>query len=480
MGRERGIRGGVVLLFAVIVHGGCGGGRSVDESEPDGGRPAQQVLGSVVTGTRLLKGKLDVFGITTDDFAAVLDSNGGALAVPISGGPAQPIDPTADMAAVTGPVIYSFHGVDPTSTFGELTIWTAANGAIPFASGATWPVAVSDDGTRVLATAATASDGTQTNLVLGGTDGASPTTLFAVGLGLGCQPSMQFAGGRFVVSACPPGSSEATISSIDPADGTTITLLTEAQNQVTVIPFAQIVALIDRDGTAYAADVAGSHPQVIGQSVTQIVCSPDGSALFLASQGTVSVVPLNGGAAGALPPANVISLWEASPDGQSLLFQPKAGVVGPLSGGGLWVTSTTSGGPARQLSSENDAFTSPDTPFTADSQWALWFADPGPYGAGRLMAGAVSGGPTSVLGRRAVTVAAAGGARVLFTDTYTMAPGHVGRAVLRAADLSTGDPPTVMATEVGPSFYLTHAHHQVVFSFDDGTDQAGIYLAPLH
>ena len=143
------------------------------------------------------------------------------------------------MVAVTGPVIYSFHGVDPTSTFGELTIWTAANGAIPFASGATWPVAVSDDGTRVLATAATASDGTQTTLVLGGTDGASPTTLFAMGLGLGCQPSMQFAGGRFVVSACPPGSSEATISSIDPADGTTITLLTGAQNQVTVIPFAR-------------------------------------------------------------------------------------------------------------------------------------------------------------------------------------------------------------------------------------------------
>ena len=57
--------------------------------------------GSVVTGTRLLKGKLDVFGITTDDIAAVLDSNGGALAVPISGGPAQPIDPTADMVAVS-------------------------------------------------------------------------------------------------------------------------------------------------------------------------------------------------------------------------------------------------------------------------------------------------------------------------------------------------------------------------------------------
>ena len=63
-----------MLLFAVIVHGGCGGGRSVDESEPDGGLPNQQVLGSVVTGTQLLKGKLDLFGITTDDVAAVLDS----------------------------------------------------------------------------------------------------------------------------------------------------------------------------------------------------------------------------------------------------------------------------------------------------------------------------------------------------------------------------------------------------------------------
>ncbi len=447
--------------------------------EPDGGLTTEPVLGSVVTGTALLKGKLDVYGLTTDDVAAVLDASGGALAVPIAGGPAQPIDATADMVAVAGPVIYSFHGVDPTDTFGDLTVWTAAHGAVPFASAATWPVAVSDDGTRVLATAGTAADGTQTTLVLGGTDGTPPVTLFPVALGLGCQPLLQFAGGRFVVSACPVGASTPTISSIDPADGTTITLLVGAQNQITIIPVAQTVALIDLDGNAYVADVAGGHPQLIGQSVTQIVCSPDGSALFLTSGGRITVVPLDGGAAGTLPPESVVSLWGASPDGQNLLVQAKE-AVSPLAGGGLWITSSMPAGAAHLVSSEGDAFTDPDTQFTADSQWALWFADPGPYGAGRLMAGAVSGGPASVLGRRAVKIAATGGARVLFSDSYTLTAGRVSRSVLRAANLSTGDAPSVLATDASPRFFLTHAHHQVVFSFDDGTDRSGIYLAPVY
>jgi hypothetical protein len=431
----------------------------------------------MVTGLPLLNGHDDVFGITTDDVVAAQDPALGALAVPVSGGRVQQIDPTSDLVAVAGPVIYSFHGVDPTSTFGDLTIWTSAHGLVPFAAAATWPLAVSDDGAYVLATAQTSSDGTSTNLVLGGTDGAPPVVLFPIALGEGCQPVIRFAAGRFVVSACAAGACQPSVTSIDPSDGTTIPLLAMAQSPITVVPGATAVALLDTTGTAYLADVAGGHPMVIGQEVTEIVASPDGSALFLNQSGTIGVVPLTGQPGTVLPPAGVIGLLGGSPDGQQLLFQTKQGVRPGFAG--LFVTPTGAGGEARRLSSEADA-TVPDSPFTADSQWALWTADHDAYGAGELMDARVSDGNGSRLGTGVWKVSAAGGARIVYTDGYTLVPGRPGRAVLRASDLSAGaTAATVLATSVHPDFYLTYAHDQIVFSFDDGTAQAGIYVAPV-
>jgi hypothetical protein len=431
----------------------------------------------MVTGLPLLKGNFELFGITSDDVVAGLDTERGALAVPVSGDGVQQIDATSETIAVAGPVIYSFHGLDPTSTFGDLTIWTAAHGPVSFATGATWPVSVSDDGAYVLATAQTSSDGAQTNLVVGGTDGTPPTVLFPVGLGDGCQPAIRYAGGRFIVAACAPGVSEVSVSSIDPTDGGVIPLLAKAQSQITQIPSAAAVALLDTDGTAYLADVAGGHPMVIGQQVTQIVASPDGSALFLQAGGTINVVPLTGQAGATLPPAGVIGLLGASPDGQQLLFQTKQAVRPGF--GGLWVTPTQPGGQLHRVSSEDDPTVS-GSPFTSDSQWALWFADHDVYGAGELMAAPASGGAALLLGTGAWNVSAAGGARIIYTDGYTVGPGRPGRAVLRASDLSADAAgKTLLATYVEPNFYLTHAHDQVVFSFDDGTEQAGIYVAPV-
>jgi hypothetical protein len=471
---DRGIWGGVVLSLVAISHMGCGQGGGDDANlqvdETSSLRPG-------ITGLRLLSGNLALYGITTDDVVAALDPVQGALAVPVSGDAVQQIDATSDEVAVAGPVIYSFHGVDPTSTFGDLTIWTSVHGVVPFATGATSAVGVSDDGAYVLATAQTSSDGAQTNLVVGGTDGAPPTVLFPISLAAGCPPAIQFAAGRFVVAACAPGASDAFVRSIDPSDGTVIPLLATAQSRITRIPWSADVALLDMAGTAYVVDVAGGHPTAIGEHVTDIVASPDGTALFLQQMGTIDVVPLTGQAGAVLPPEGVISLPGASPDGRELMFQTKQAVRPGF--GGLWLTPTGSAGQARRLSSEEDATVS-GSPFTADSAWALWFTDHDVYGAGALMAARVSGGAASRLGTGAWNVSAAVGARIIYTDGYTVAPGRPGRAVLRACDLSArAAGKTLLATNVDPTFYLTHAHDQVVFSFDDGTAESGIYVAPV-
>src|SRR5512142_2794300 len=180
---DRGIRGAVVLFLVAISHMGCGGVAGDDAKLQIDGSSSPSV-----TGLPLLSGNFQLFGITTDDVVAAFDPQLGALAVPVNGDRVQQIDATSDQVAVAGPVVYSFHGVDPTGTLGDLTIWTSAHGRVPFATGATWPIGVSDDGAYVLATAQTSSDGAQTNLVVGATDGTPPAVLFPIGLGEGCQP----------------------------------------------------------------------------------------------------------------------------------------------------------------------------------------------------------------------------------------------------------------------------------------------------
>lgn len=472
---DRGIWVGVVLSLVAIGHLGCGDGGGDDANLQVN---ESSSLRSAITGLRLLSGKLTLYGITTDDVVAAGDPVQGALAVPVSGDAVEQIDATSEQVAVAGPVIYSFHGIDPTSTFGDLTIWTSVHGPIRFATGAaTSLVGVSDDGAYVLATARTTSDGAQTNLVVGGTDGTPPTVLFPISLAEGCPPAIQFAAGRFVVAACSPGGSEVFVRSINPSDGTVIPLLAMAQNQITRIPWSVDVALLDTAGTAYVADVAGGHSMMIGQQITAIVASPDGTALFLQQMGTISVVPLTGQAGEVLPPEGVISLPGASPDGRELMFQTKQAVRPGF--GGLWLTPTESAGQARRLSSEEDATVS-GSPFTSDSEWALWFANHDAYGAGELMAARVSGGAASLLATGAWNVSAAVGARIIYTAGYTVVDGQPGRAALLACDLSArAAGKTLLATNVDPTFYLTHAHDQVVFSVDDGTAQSGIYVAPV-
>ena len=207
------------------------------------------------------------------------------------------------------------------------------------------------------------------------------------------------------------------------------------------------------------------------------MASPDGSALFLPQMGTISVVPLTGQVGAVLPPTGVIGLLGASPDGQRLLFQTKQAVRPGF--GGLWVTPTGPAGQVHRLSSEDDPTVS-DSPFTSDSQWALWFVDHDVYGAGKLMAAPAWGGDASLLGTGAWNVSAAVGARIV-ARTGTRWP-QVGRAepLCGHPNLSAGAAgKTLLATYVDPNFYLTHAHDQVAFSFDDGTERSGIYVAPV-
>lgn len=469
---------GTLALGVLTGAGACGGGGGGPKPHVDGGAPDVPDLGSVVTGTSLLVGDLDITGITTDDVAAVLQQGRGALAVPLSGTGAQPIDPDAELVRGMGSVLFAYHDLDVLDAVGDLTIWTTAKGAVPFGTGATtYLLAVSEDGTRILATGMTQSDATATNLLLGGIDGTPPATLFAVALDGGCRPVLVFTAGTFVASHCAPGSSTVTISAIDPVSGAVTDLLAQARNAIWVVPGdGGLLLLVDMSGNASLVPVAGGAGTPIGSHVDACAVAPDGSAVFLSSGGQVTRVPVGGGAAVPLAPANAVYLWGVSPDGQELLFQTVEGLTAGF--GDLWLTSATASGPLTQLSTDMDT-TIFDEAFTADGSQVLYFTGSDLHGVGTFTTAAVAGAAPIVRGAGGWTVRGYAGARVVYTDQYTPVAKRPGRAVLRTLDLSTGDPPTVVATHAGAYFYLSQARDRVAFSFNDGSAQSGLYVAPL-
>lgn len=470
-------------MTALTWSGACGGsgGGSAQHigggPHVDGGTQDVPDLGSVVTGTQLLAGDLDLAGITSDDVVAVLDQSRGALSVPISGAPVQSIDPAADYLKAVGGVIFSFHNLDVVDGFGDVTIWTTAKGAVPFVEGATYAVAVNDDGTRILATGLTSSDATMTNLVLGGIDGTAPVTLFPIALSSACAPIVAFTGGMFVASHCPPGSTDVTISAIDPTTAAVTDLLLSARNGIRIVPGASgLVALIDTNDDAYLVPVAGGPQTLIGSSIDGLITAPDGSAVFLRTAGTVVRVPVGGGPSVVLGPSGVVSLSGVSPDGQQLLFQTVEGRR--LGYGDLWLTSATAVGTLVELSSDINTTTF-GSAFSADAKEVLYFTSANDRGVGTFTTAPVAGGPSVVYGQIGWTVLAYAGSRIVFTDDYAPVAKRPGRAVLRTLDLSTGGAPTVVATHASAYFFPTHAKDRVAFSFNDGSASSGLYLAPL-
>src|SRR5438067_13137660 len=110
-------------LAVALVAAGCG------DDQKRGGtvQPVTQ------TGALVVAGDLDIFGLTSDDVAAVLDQQQGGLAVDVATGHADPVDPAADFMDVDGPAVVAFHNFDLVTTIGDMTIWTRATGAVPLA-----------------------------------------------------------------------------------------------------------------------------------------------------------------------------------------------------------------------------------------------------------------------------------------------------------------------------------------------------------
>jgi hypothetical protein len=449
------------LLVLLSVSGACGGG----DQHP-----------ATLTGTLLAPGDLDLAGITTDDVAAVLDRDRGALAVPVGGGAPQVVDPASDGVTAGGSVIFSYSNLDVISGFGDLTVWTSAFGAVPFATGATFLLAVSSDGTRVLATQGSSSDGTTTNLIVGAADGSPPAMVGAISRLGSCEPRVRFGAHRFLVSRCAPGSTTITISSIDPQAGTMTDLLSPAKAVFAAVPGGgELVLVVGADGAASLVPEGGGSPTPVAAGVEALIVSPDGTAVFARGGGLVQRIPADGSP--PLPLQQGVAVMRGfSPDGQWFVF---GSMLGPRDGySDLLLASATASLPPQLLSPDTDSATLWDA-FTADASRVLYVTRATDLLTGHLQSQPVGGGSVTAHGDGVWAVRATAGARIVFNDQYVAVPKRPGRAVLRAVDTAGAARPTTIATDAGADFFLTQARDRVVFSFDDGSDRAGLYVAPL-
>jgi hypothetical protein len=463
------------LVVGVVALGACGGARP--GSVADGGVDAGPDLGVVVTGTRLLAGDLDVKGITSDGFVAVLDQSRGVLAVPLAGGPFQTVDDAGESAGVRGNVIASFRNFDAVAQFGDVAVWTSAGRTdFPASIGL---LAVNDDATRFFASTGSSSDATMTNLVVGGLDGAGVVAVFSASTDASCRPGAAFVGDRFIVAHCDPGSTSATISSVDPVSGAVTSLLADAKDQLAVVPGAAgLVAVIGANGDAFLTKGDGASMTVIGHEVDAAVATPDGSAVLLRARGVISRVDVATAQTSTLVAKDAQSIWAVSADGRSLLYRLN---LAPRYGyGDLYLTSALAPAAALTLSASLDTTTFGDA-FTRDGSRVLYVTDADDLFVGTLRArGVTDDDAPATYGQRVWITRAYADTRVAFTSDYVPVPERPGRAVLRVADTADGGAASsIIATFAGADFFLTPARDRVVFSFNDGTDRAGLYVASL-
>jgi hypothetical protein len=435
-------------------------------------------LGLVAGGTRLLAGDLDVKGVTDDDVTAVLDQSRGALAVPLAGGDPQVVDPAAELVFARGNAIFAFHDVDFVSGFGDVVVWTAAGGAVPLVTASTAVLAVSDDGARVLATQGSSSDGTMTNLVVAGVDGSAPVAVMPASRTDGCASRAVFAGGRFVVSHCAPGSTTVAVSAIDAATGAAVTLLDAARNQVAAVPGGSgLVALIASNGDASLFPADGGAPTPLGSAIDAVVPLPDGTAVLVWGATGVGRVPLDGSPPVQLLDQGVAAIRAVSSDGATVLFRMNAGPRNDY--GDLFAMSARAPAGVTALSAALDTTTFGDA-FTADDSRALYVTEADNLFVGTLRSQPAGGGAVAEHGRGVWITRAYAGTRAVFTSDYVPFPERAGLAMLRAADTADATATaTVIASPVGADFALTKARDRVVFSLQDGGDLAGLYVAPL-
>jgi hypothetical protein len=427
--------------------------------------------------TLLLGGDLDIAGLTTEDVAAVVDQQRGALAVDVASGDAQTVDAAAGLIAVDGPAVVAFRNFDFVTSIGDMTVWTRATGAVTLARDATTLHLLNVGTGRMLLSEATSSDGTTTQLVVKALDGTLSLPVATVSRLGSCFGRAEGTPTAFVVAYCAPGSQTVVVAAIDPMTGAMTSLNQDGNTAFRVVPGSETVAMVSATHEGSLVTTAGQLITRYGSNVDALTPAPDGSAVYIRAQGSLRRAPVDGSAPVELVASGVASIRAVSTTGRQLLFNGKLATRNSY--GSLLLASGVVAGPVATLVSTLDGTTF-GSAFTADESRVLYFSSADDDFVGTLRSRDVNGGDDDVLGEHVWTAHAYARSRVVFTADYFEVPKRVGHATVEAVDTSGGGAPTIISTDAGADAYVTAAGDQVVFSYHPTAgDGPGLYVAPL-
>jgi hypothetical protein len=457
------------LLVLALVVGGCDD--DAFPTAPDLAAGADLAAAPAPQGTLLVPGKGSVVGTTTDDFAVTstpgtVKSTASLAAVPLAGGTAQPIDPAAQWLLVSGPVVFSWAGLDPSTSVGGLTVWSNAGGVhtLTAASTAGWAGATTD-GTWVLFSSS--SDGLTNDLSLARTDGsAAPmVVLSARSARFACPIHIVPAASRFFVTSCAnlpdAGVAAADLHVIDAPTGSVTPLASNLEDAVGVDPTGTHAFVIDTNGNGQLLTVGGAT-LTVDAAVSEGAFTPDGAAVVYLAAGALKQHPI-GGATVTVVGADANQLHTLSPDGTHALYSK---TYDPFNGGGDLSLVALGPGATPTLLLADSAYLFGDG-FTTDSSHALYFTDLQADETATLYARPTAGGAARTIAPMVWTEAAGPGALLVYNDHYGVGADNIARADLWWIDLSRDVAPALIAAQADANFVVSRSKKYVVYAVGD-------------
>jgi hypothetical protein len=464
---------------------------------PDGGTPdmAQPVTN---LGTRIFTGKgLQLLAVTSDDDVAFSDGGGGIEVVPVAGGAATVVASSAQ-GLVSGKMVMAWANFSKTTSVGDLSVYTAANGVVALDVNSVGMGVAADDGSALIYSNNASGDGSTADLVFAKADGTGKKTLFPGSLmGNPCRPGIRTAAGSFFVSHCdaapaagPDGGSDdggapdgggpagpsATLSMVG-ADGTLTNIASGVTPVFNVSPDGmQVLAIAaNGDGLLYPPTANASGTK-LDSNVVFGFFSPDSSTLlYYTTDGKLHRM-VGAGPSTVLVTSNVTGVLDAAPDFSTVLFYSTNDAS--MFTSDVYLASATTPGAATMLAPPNGAVYGDG--YTADSSRVLFYKNVA-MGVGDFLSAPASGGgnPTTHGSKVWVSYHGAKPTQVVFNPNWKSVANSNGRADVSVVDTAGSDPPTVICVAAEADFFLSHDRTKVVYGALAQPGKEGIYAAAL-
>ena len=495
-----------VAVLVALSAAGCSDNASMS-AVTDAGAADTAMDTTLLSGRRVASGEYTLLAYDGSNVALLADPSGNVSAISLATAGDKPhaiVDNTGT-ASLGGSVVIAF--TTTRSGSGDLLVWAAG--------GALWDtqknvlrnsVFVTEGGAWVVFAEQTA--GNTATLWVARPDGSSLKAL-ATGLSLadGCSPAPRAAAGKIVVGQCTtateipdggagdggagpvPKGTLGAISAYDPVSGAAQLIANG------VVPdnigYAEHEGILflqssyDLTISSYFNLAGGGAPRQLDSDPPQhSILGGNNQLFYITAAQALRVANIKTPGAPITLATNAVNFpAEAesalSPDGTRILYSQTFASKNQLDD--LYSVATAGGSAATPLvtTATTRSFGSA---FTTDGTRALYITGATPQGVGVLHAMPVAGGADAIVDKAVWQEQRLGGTSIAYNNHYQMVGGSNpvmnGRADIYTVDVASNGAPRLIATQAQPTFFVSAARAEIVYTYLADSANAGVYIAP--